>query len=198
MIWLAVVATAIVASIIHIAAVLGVPHLATNNAWSRLSGLAETNTMVMLPPASAEAQVLPLLAPDMRYAVCRYDVSAGPVRVSTQLLDDVWLITLFTPQGDNFYAISGGDLKRSRVEMILSTEAEALLQLEADAVEGAENIVVVRVPQPTGIAMIRAPLRGPSFAARTEAALQRASCGSQPTTAASQVVRPALPDGVQR
>lgn len=190
MIWLSIAAAVIVAGIIHILAVLGLPYLAENSAWSRLSSLGDANTMLVLPPASASQQTLPLMAPDIRYAFCRYDLSSGPVRLGTQILDDLWMIALYTPHGDNFYTISGGDLKRAKVAMVISTEPETLLQLEADASEDADNVVIVKAPEPTGIAMIRAPLRGPAYAARTELALKRASCGLKPQTEITGTIPP--------
>ncbi len=188
--WLAVIAALIIAGIIHIAAVLSLPYLAPNDAWDRLSPLAEPNTLKVLPQASSDQQTLPLMAPDMRYAICRYDVSEGPVRLSTQLLDDLWVIALYTPLGENYYTISGGDLKRSKVEMVISTQAETLMRLEADANDDSEDTVIVKAPEMTGIAVIRVPLRGPAHAERVALALRRASCSPQrsvlppaPTTA---------------
>lgn len=196
--WFAVIAALVIAGIIHIAAILGLPYLAPKDAWDRLSSLAEPNSLEVLPQASPDQQTLPMMAPDMRYAICRYDVSEGPIRLSTQILDDLWVIALYTPLGENYYTISGGDLKRSKVEMVISTQAETLMRLEADATEASEDTVIVKAPEKTGIAMIRVPLRGPAYAERVALALKRASCSPQapaptPTTARALPATPPLP-----
>lgn len=173
---LSVLGTAFLAAFIHILVVLAMPYLAPKNAWARVNALTEANTMIVLPAASPAHQSLPLMAPDVRYAVCRFNLDAGPVRLSTQILDGLWLITFYTPSGENFYAISGRELKRSHIEIIVSRENELGVKAGASLLDEIEDLIVVDSPVREGIAVIRAPLLGPSYAAQTEAALNRGTC----------------------
>lgn len=166
----------LLAAFIHIVAVLTLPYLAPQNAWARVSALSEPNRMVVLPAASPSHQSLPLMAPDVRYSVCRFDLSDGPIRLSTQILDGLWSISFYTPRGENFYAITGRELKRNRIEIIISTQNEVGVKAGASLLDEIEDLVVVDSPVREGIAMIRAPLLGPSYAAQTEAALKRGAC----------------------
>jgi uncharacterized membrane protein len=166
----------ILAALIHLAAVLSLPYLAPKNAWARVAALAEANRMVVLPPASPAHQSLPLMAPDVRYAVCRFNLENGPVRLSTQILDGLWLITFYTPGGENFYAITGRELRRNQIEIIISKANEIGVKAGASLLDEIEDLVVVDSPVKEGIAVIRAPLLGPSYEAETEAALQRGTC----------------------
>lgn len=179
--WLTLPTAIILACIIHVAAVLGLPLLAPKTAWDRLSALGEPNEMVILPAAAPEHQSLPMMAPDVRYAVCRFDISEGPVRLSTQILDDFWVIAFYTPGGQNFYTVSGGELKRNKIEIIISTKKEAIFEIGANILDDIDDLVVVASPEREGIAMIRAPLSGPSYALRTELALKRGSCSRKLT-----------------
>lgn len=174
--WYPVLAALILAGAIHVGAVLSLPYLAPENGWTRLSTLGETNKLVVLPTASPAHQTIPLMAPDVRYAFCRYDLDAGPVQLSTSILDELWMIAFYTPRGDNFYAISGGEIQRNKVEIIISTQAEQVPEFETDAAEDKDDVVVVTVPNKHGLVLIRAPLSGASYDARTESALQAASC----------------------
>jgi len=174
--WLTIPATLVLASIIHLLAVLALPSLAPRSAWQRLSALGEPNEMVILPAASPSHQSLPLMAPDVRYAICRYDISDGPVRLTTQILDDFWIIAFYTPAGQNFYTISGGELKRDKIEIIISTKREAIFEVGANILDDVDDVVVVATPERQGVAMIRAPLAGPSYAGRIENALKQGSC----------------------
>ena len=174
--WFAVLLALIIAGLIHIATVLGLPQIAPRNAWTRLSSLAEPNKLVVLPAASPAHQSLPLMAPDMRYAFCRFDVTKGPVRISTQIMDELWIIAFYRPNGANFYTISGGDINREKIEIIISTESNALLDTETDALYDSEDVVVVTAPENTGLTVIRVPLAGVSYAKRAEKALRQATC----------------------
>lgn len=166
----------LLAAFIHIVAVLSLPYLAPKNAWARVSALSEPNRMFVLPAASPSHQSLPLMAPDVRYAICRFNLTDGAVRLSTQILDGLWSITFYTPSAVNFYAITGQELKRNRIEIIISTENELGVKAGASLLDEIEDLVVVDSPVREGIAVIRAPLLGPSYAAQTEAALRRSAC----------------------
>jgi uncharacterized membrane protein len=166
----------LLAVFIHITAVLSLPYLAPKNAWARISALSEANRMVVLPAASPAHQSLPLMAADVRYGICRFNLENGPVRLSTQILDDLWSIAFYTPRGENFYAINGRELKRNKIEIIISTKNEVGVKAGASLLDEIEDLVVVDSPVREGIAVIRAPLLGPSYAAQTEAALKRGAC----------------------
>lgn len=166
----------ILAAFIHIMAVLSLPYLAPKNAWARISALSEANRMVVLPAASPSHQSLPLMAPDVRYSVCRFNLDQGPVRLRTQILDDLWSIAFYTPSGENFYAITGRELKRSKIEIIISTQNQVDVKAGASFLDEIEDLIVVDSPVREGIVLIRAPLLGPSYATQTEAALRRGSC----------------------
>lgn len=169
-------AIVILAALIHIVAVLSLPYLAPKNAWARISALSDANRMVVLPAASPSHQSLPLMAPDVRYSVCRFNLDKGPVLLRTQILNDLWSIAFYTPRGENFYAITGRELKRSKIEIIISTENQVGVKAGASFLDEIEDLIVVDTPVHEGIVVIRAPLLGSSYAAQTEAALRRGSC----------------------
>jgi len=174
--WFAVLLALILAGLIHIATVIGLPQVAPQNAWNRLQPLADANKLVVLPAASPAHQSLPLMAPDMRYAFCRYDVTRGPVRISTQIMDELWMIAFYLPNGVNFYTISGGDINRKQIEILISTESNVLLDTETDALYESDDVVGVTAPENQGLALIRVPLAGSSYAERAEQALRQATC----------------------
>lgn len=170
---------ALLSALIHLAVVLSLPSLAPKSAWARVSALTDPNRMVVLPAASPAHQSLPLMAPDVRYAVCRFNLEEGPVQLSTQILDGLWLITFYTPGGENFYAITGRELKRSQIEFIISRKDKLGFKAGASLLDDIEDLVLVDSPVREGIAVIRAPLLGPSYAQQTEAALGRGTCSSR-------------------
>lgn len=168
----------VLAGLIHVVAVLTLPMLAPRDAHARLAALGPANTMIQLPAAGPGRQVMPMMAPDVRYAVCRYDLSNGPVRLRAEIADELWLIAFYTPLGENFYTIIGADMKQPEVDLIIATKDQTVAEVGVDAPEAFDNVVVVSSPVMEGIALIRAPLAGPSRNAEAERALKATYCGS--------------------
>jgi uncharacterized membrane protein len=166
----------VLAGLIHIAAVLTLPALAPKDAWDRLMPLGPANTMIAMPPASPGKSVLPMMGPDVRYAFCRFDLTDSPVRLKATVPDALWLIAFYTPKGENFYAVSGADMRRAQLDLIIATADQPVAEAGVDAPEEADQIVVVTSPVDKGVAVIRAPVVGPSRARRVERALEGTSC----------------------
>lgn len=181
----------VLAGLIHVAAVLALPVLAPKNAWARLLPLGPPNTMILLPAARPGNEVMPMMAPDMRYAICRFDLSAGPVRLRAGVPNDLWMIALYTPESDNFYTVQGADMRRAQIDLIIAKEEQDVAEAGVDAPEEADEVVVVKSPVEQGIAVIRAPLSGESRAAGVEAALRESFCGLHVPAAAPKPEPPA-------
>lgn len=172
----------VLAGLIHVVAVLTLPLLAPRDAQARLAALGPANTMIQLPASAPGRQVMPLMAPDIRYAVCRYDLSKGPVRLKAHIADGLWLIAFYTPLGENFYAVVGADLKKPDVDLIIATTDQNVAEVGVDSPEAFDNVVVVTSPVVEGMALIRAPLAGASRSAEAERALKAASCAPHNST----------------
>lgn len=167
----------VLAGLIHVIAVMTLPMLAPRDAHARLAALGPANTMIQLPAPSPGRQAMPMMAPDVRYAFCRYDLSNGPVRLRTRITDGLGLIAFYTPLGENFYTVVGADLKHPEVDLIIATSDQTIEEVGVDSPEAFDRVVVVSSPVVEGIALIRAPLVGPSRSVEAERALKAAQCG---------------------
>ncbi len=98
------------------------------------------------------------------------------MRLRARISDPLWLIAFYTPLGENFYAVVGADMKRADVDLIIATKDQTVEEVGVDSPEAFDNVVVVTSPVVEGIALIRAPLAGPSRGAQTERALKAANC----------------------
>lgn len=174
--WLWLLAAVIMAGIIHIGAVLGLPMMENARSVKRLDTLLPLHDMVVLPPVTEEAQALPYMSPEIAYAFCRYDLSAGPVEIRTALPDSAWSIALIDTLGANFFSISGADLQRREVELILAPTEESELGVLPLPKESSASSITVSVAKPRGIAAILAPALGTGYAEETAKALAAASC----------------------
>lgn len=174
---LTVLLALVAGGMIHLTATLVVPQLAKASAFQRLAQSLPVNRMRVLPPVDAAAQPLPYLGPDVRLAVCQYDVSDGPVALTVALPDKGWTLGLYTGWGDNFYVLPAQESRVSDMTLTLVPAGErsfSLLTLGNRA--AVTSISQIEVPEAIGFAVIRAPMRGRAFAAEIEATLKRAGC----------------------
>ncbi len=173
--WPWLVASLFCAGVIHVLAVFGVPYVASRDAWARLSKMTELNRIYVMPVAASEAP-LPFMAPDIAYAFCRYDLTKNNVLVKTKLGDATWSIGVSTRHAENFYFISGAEAKRRELRLLIVPRARLSEEASTERSEEGEEQIIVIAPDMTGIVVVRAPIRGPSFAADTVNALQSAEC----------------------
>ena len=178
----------VLGAILHVGYVLAAPHLATRTAWRQLSPGLPINAMKILPAIKPGAQPLPFMAPDVRYAMCRFDLAAGPIEIKSRLLDPTWSISLFTAEGENFSTFTTLDLMKPEVEMVVAPSTErTLLQSVQTFLTRTEREhrgqrdpgIVVTSPSREGLAVIRAPIMGVAFQAEVETALASATCAQQ-------------------
>jgi len=167
----------VLAGLIHIAAVLALPSLAPKNAWERLVTLGPINTMIQLPALATGQEIMPMMAPDVRYAFCRFDLAQGPVRLKGAVPNDLWMIAFYTPEGDNFYTVSGVDMKSAQLDLVIAKADQPVAEAGVDAPEESDEVFVVKSPVEQGIAMIRAPLSDPRHARSAETPLKATACG---------------------
>src|SRR6476646_1689036 len=66
----------------HLATVIILPRTATQDAYARLTEIAPVNTVVALPAPTPEKAVMPFMDPAFASAVCRYDLSQGPLKLT--------------------------------------------------------------------------------------------------------------------
>jgi uncharacterized membrane protein len=68
-------------------------------------------------------------------------------------------------------------MKRADIDLIIAAADQTVEEAGVDAPESSDDVIVVNSPVAEGIALIRAPLAGPSRADRAERALRATSCG---------------------
>jgi uncharacterized membrane protein len=175
-----VLTAAVTAGVIHIVTIFAIPMLGTGSAYEHLRWQLTPNKMqqMAVDPTNAAIKMPPFLSPDMRYAICRYDIVSGPVAVSAVLLDVGWSLALYTPQGDNFYATPGQDGRPVAVEFLLVPASDRLINLTPGVRRADVNATQVTSPQREGLIVIRAPNKGAAFQVSTQAALNKATCAA--------------------
>jgi uncharacterized membrane protein len=80
---LLIVVGVVLGAIVHLTTIMVLPRTATQDAYARLAAIAPVNTVVAVPPPTADNALMPFMDPAFAGAVCRYDLSRGPLKFST-------------------------------------------------------------------------------------------------------------------
>lgn len=176
--WRMVLAGLCAIGMLHILAVFSEPYLARSNAYARMAPVLPLNKMIVLPPITAEAQPLPFMAPDARYAMCRFTTAKGPVAVNAVLLGAGWLATVYSEDGASLNTtVAVPERSETIVALHLMPSDDRFMGLTPQSRgKAAQETTALPVGAKSGIVVVRAPDRGPAFADLQEAALLQASC----------------------
>jgi uncharacterized membrane protein len=173
--WPVLASALVMAAIVHICVTLLVPTLYPSNAYARLARNLPLETFVILPQAQPKAQVLPYQIPDMRYAICNFDLGKGPLSIQVVLPEAGWNLALYTSAGESFYAFPGSD-RRTKLGLIVLPPGDHFLGPMSEARNHDPDVSQVTSPSMKGLAVIRAPLKGRTFTTQTEREMSQAAC----------------------
>ena len=107
--------------IVHLSTVLVMPQAATQDAYARLLPLTPVNAMVPLAAPTADNAIMPLMDPAFAAAVCRYDLSAGAIKLNAPLSQAYTSVTFYTRNSVAYYAIDDRAAGRRAIELDLMT-----------------------------------------------------------------------------
>jgi uncharacterized membrane protein len=165
--------------IVHLTTVLWLPDLATQDAYSRLAPVAPINAVTALPAPTPEKSVVPFLDPAFAMAVCRYDLSDGPLKFSVPVSPAYTSVSFYTRNDVAYYAINDRAAGRRVIELELMT-SEQRADLPGDEEVTAADRLIVESPTVTGLIMIKALAPEPGLMSVAQAALTAAKCAQQP------------------
>lgn len=175
---------ALLGGIVHIATVIILPRTATQDAYSRLSAVASVNKVTALPEPTAGTALMPLMDPAMALAVCRYDLSQGPLKLTVPVSLAYTSVSFYTRTDVAYYAINDRAAGRRVIELELMTQAQHEQIPEEENVTAADRLIVDS-PTTTGLILIRALAPEPGLMPKVAAAVSAATC--MPSQEASTV-----------
>lgn len=167
--------------IIHILVVFAVPTVAVADAWSKLARLGEEHAMIDLPAPGDSQAALPGLDPNMRYAVCRFDLSDRPLRIEAAVPEDYWSIALYDRRGVNYYTLNDRSVPGRGVTLWIANRRQ-LLVMQPETPEEQEDRLIVGARGDQGFVLVQALVATPSRADMVQAALEQTHCSSETYT----------------
>ena len=173
----------VLGAIVHLTTIMLLPRTATQDAYARLASIAPVNTVVSLPSPTPDGAVMPFMDPAFAGAVCRYDLSRGPVKFSTPVGLAYTSVSFYTRNDVAYYAINDRAAGRRIIELELMT-AEQRAELPEDEEVTAADRLIVESPTVTGLIAIRALAPEPGLTPMARGVVAAARCQPQNTTAA--------------
>ena len=174
-----VAAAVILAALVHLIVVLIAPLVAEHDAFARLP-LGALNETVLLPRAGPKTKLLPYADPAVAMSFCRYDLSAGPIRVTAPSGRAFASISFHTRRGLVFYALTDKAATRGIIDAVLATP-EDIRALEAhDDEEDPSRDLRVAAPAREGYVAMRVFSELPGLYPEAEAEAKRLICKPEP------------------
>lgn len=161
--------------IVHLSTVLLLPRAATRDAFARLAPIAPVNKMVPLPLPTPERSTLPFMDPAFAVAVCRYDLTNAPLKLTAPVSQAYTSVSFYTPNGIAYYAINDRAAGRRLIELDLMT-AEQHNEMPEDEDVTAADRLIVDSPTRTGLIVLRALAPEPGLMPSAAATLANAQC----------------------
>ena len=177
LLWL--LAGVLLGGIVHLIAVLILPRTATQDAYSRLTPIAPVNAVATVPQPTAQSETMPFMDPAFATAVCRYDLSDGPIKLTVPVSPSYTSVSFYTRRGVAYYAINDRAAGRRLIELELMT-ADQRANLPEDEEVTAADRLIVESPSSTGLIMVRALAAEPGLMPAVRASLTGTTCRKQP------------------
>lgn len=106
-------------------------------------------------------------SPDLLYSKCVYDVSAGPVRVTTPVPDGYWSMSVYAENTDLVAVVNDRELPGRRLDAVFALAGQ----------ETPVGVRVIHVPKARGAAFFRTLVSDPAQEASLDALRREGSCG---------------------
>lgn len=184
-----IIAGVLLGGVVHLVSVLALPRIGNEDAYSRLTPITKLNAVTQLPAADPSNRLMPYLDPAIAVAVCRYDLSGGPIKLSVPVSQAYTSVSFYTRNDLAYYAINDRSAGKKVIELDLMTEAQHNDLPEDEDVTAADRLIIDS-PSATGLIVLKALAPEPGLMAQAQASLAASSCKVQTDLPAKQAEAP--------
>ncbi|WP_407147367.1 DUF1254 domain-containing protein [Bradyrhizobium sp. ORS 86] len=187
-----IIAGVLLGGVVHLVSVLALPSIASQDAYSRLTPMTKLNEVTQLPLADPGNSPMPLMDPAFAMAICRYDLSTGPIKLTVPVSQAYTSVSFYTRQEIAYYAINDRSAGKKVIELDLMTEAQHEDLPEDEEITSADRLIIDS-PTTTGLILLKALAPEPGLMPQAQASLAAAKCKvqSEPTAAKQDAPTPA-------
>lgn len=176
---------ALLGGIVHLATIIILPRTATQDAYSRLARSAPVNAVTALPAPTPASAPMPFMDPAFASAVCRYDLSQGPLKLTVPVSLAYTSVSFYTRNDVAYYAINDRAAGRRVIELNLMTTEQHNQMPEDEDITAADRLIV-ESPTLTGLIAIRALAPEPGLMPMAQNAMAAAKCARMDEAQASR------------
>ena len=173
-----ILAGVVLGLIVHLVSVLALPRIATQDAYSRLTPMTSLNAVTQLPLADPQNSPMPFMDPAFALAICRYDLSGGPLKLTVPVSQAYTSVSFYTRNDIAYYAINDRSAGKKVIELNLMTEAQHDQLPEDEEITAADRLIIDS-PTATGLIVMKALAAEPGLMPQARASLEAASCAVQ-------------------
>jgi uncharacterized membrane protein len=175
------VATLVLAALVHFATILILPLVAERDAYSRLAAMGPVGATIALPPAGPAERELSQQDPAVASAFCRFDLTNGPTRVRAPIGRAGFVsLSFHSRRGAVFYALTDRAATHGRMEAVIVTAAQLrALVAQDDEDDPSEDLRIVS-PTLDGFVLTRAFSELPSLYPQAAAQAATLACAPEP------------------
>jgi uncharacterized membrane protein len=173
-----IVAGVLLGLVVHLVSVLALPRIATQDAYSRLTPMTKENAVTQLALADPNNSPMPFMDPAFAIAICRYDLSAAPLKLRVPVSQAYTSLSFYTRNEIAYYAINDRSAGRKVIELDLMTEAQHNALPEDEEVTAADRLIIDS-PTTTGLIVMKALAAEPGLMPQAQASLAAATCAPQ-------------------
>ncbi|MGJ4904545.1 DUF1254 domain-containing protein [Bradyrhizobium sp. HKCCYLRH2060] len=183
-----IVVGVLLGGVVHLVSVLALPRISTQDAYSRLTPMTKLNAVTQLPLADPGNSPMPFMDPAFAMAICRYDLSDGPLKLTVPVSQAYTSVSFYTRNEIAYYAINDRSAGKRVIELNLMTEAQHEDLPEDEEITAADRLIIDS-PTTTGLIVLKALAAEPGLMPQAQASLAAASCGVQ-TEAPAKAEKP--------
>ena len=184
-----IIAGVLLGGVVHLVSVLALPRIASQDAYSRLSAITKLNAVTALPVADPGNTLMPYMDPAVATAICRYDLSGGPIKLAVPVSQAYTSVSFYTRSDVAYYAINDRSAGRKVIELNLMTEAQHADLPEDEDITAADRLIIDS-PTSTGLIVLKALAAEPGLMPLAQASLTAASCKVQTDTPQAEAAPP--------
>jgi uncharacterized membrane protein len=173
-----IIAGVLLGGVVHLVSVLALPRIASQDAYSRLTPITKLNAVTPLPLAEPGNTLMPFMDPAFATAICRYDLSGGPIKLAVPVTQSYTSVSFYTRSDVAYYAINDRSAGKKVIELDLMTEDQHADLPEDEDVTAADRLIIDS-PATTGLIVLKALAAEPGLMPHAQAALAAASCKVQ-------------------
>ena len=188
----AIIAGVLLGGVVHLVSVLALPRIASQDAYSRLTPMTKLNAVTQLPLADPNNSTMPFMDPAFAVAICRYDLSGGPIKLTVPVSQAYTSVSFYTRNEVAYYAINDRSAGKKVIELDLMTEAQHNDLPEDEEITAADRLIIDS-PTATGLILLKALAPEPGLMPQAQASLAASSCAVQTEAPPARQPEPAPP-----